>query len=61
MHWQLQGFHEFADFTEEDVDTANGSIMCSSQEVVMLPLDEPMHVTKRWSRNARYRCSWNTI
>nr|QEG99455.1 4-hydroxyphenylpyruvate dioxygenase [Bromus tectorum] len=48
------GFHEFAEFTAEDVGTTesglNSVVLASNSEGVLLPLNEPVHGTKRRSQ-----------
>uniref|UniRef100_M8BRV3 4-hydroxyphenylpyruvate dioxygenase n=1 Tax=Aegilops tauschii TaxID=37682 RepID=M8BRV3_AEGTA len=48
------GFHEFAEFTTEDVGTAesglNSMVLANNSEGVLLPLNEPVHGTKRRSQ-----------
>nr|CAG25475.1 putative p-hydroxyphenylpyruvate dioxygenase [Zea mays] len=48
------GFHEFAEFTTEDVGTAesglNSMVLANNSENVLLPLNEPVHGTKRRSQ-----------
>ncbi|KAI3943558.1 hypothetical protein MKW92_024456 [Papaver armeniacum] len=45
------GFHEFAEFTAEDVGTAesglNSAVLASNNEMVLLPMNEPVYGTKR--------------
>ncbi|CAL4889727.1 unnamed protein product [Urochloa decumbens] len=48
------GFHEFAEFTAEDVGTAesglNSMVLANNSETVLIPLNEPVHGTKRRSQ-----------
>eukprot|EP00246_Nothoceros_aenigmaticus_P018528 TRINITY_DN971_c0_g1_i1.p1 TRINITY_DN971_c0_g1~~TRINITY_DN971_c0_g1_i1.p1 ORF type:complete len:426 (-),score=71.17 TRINITY_DN971_c0_g1_i1:274-1551(-) len=52
------GFHEFAEFTAEDVGTSdsglNSLVLSSNNELVLLPLNEPTHGTKRKSQIQTY-------
>ncbi|TKW37811.1 hypothetical protein SEVIR_1G073100v4 [Setaria viridis] len=52
------GFHEFAEFTAEDVGTAesglNAVVLANNSETVLLPLTEPVHGTKRRSQIQTY-------
>uniref|UniRef100_A0A0D9VCM5 4-hydroxyphenylpyruvate dioxygenase n=1 Tax=Leersia perrieri TaxID=77586 RepID=A0A0D9VCM5_9ORYZ len=52
------GFHEFAEFTAEDVGTAesglNSVVLANNGENVLLPLNEPVHGTKRRSQIQTY-------
>lgn len=52
------GFHEFAEFTAEDVGTAesglNSVVLANNSETVLLPLNEPVHGTKRRSQIQTY-------
>ncbi|KAL6629110.1 hypothetical protein ACP70R_028875 [Stipagrostis hirtigluma subsp. patula] len=52
------GFHEFAEFTAEDVGTAesglNSVVLANNAETVLLPLNEPVHGTKRRSQIQTY-------
>lgn len=51
---KMTGFHEFAEFTAEDVGTVdsglNSVVMASNDEMVLLPLNEPTYGTKRKSQ-----------
>eukprot|EP00262_Sarcandra_glabra_P007755 TRINITY_DN20693_c0_g1_i1.p1 TRINITY_DN20693_c0_g1~~TRINITY_DN20693_c0_g1_i1.p1 ORF type:complete len:441 (+),score=15.09 TRINITY_DN20693_c0_g1_i1:53-1375(+) len=51
---RFTGFHEFAEFTAEDVGTAesglNSMVLASNDEMVLLPMNEPVHGTKRKSQ-----------
>jgi 4-hydroxyphenylpyruvate dioxygenase len=52
------GFHEFAEFTAEDVGTAesglNSVVLANNAENVLLPLNEPVHGTRRRSQIQTY-------
>ncbi|XP_008811120.2 4-hydroxyphenylpyruvate dioxygenase [Phoenix dactylifera] len=52
------GFHEFAEFTAEDVGTAesglNSMVLANNEETVLLPVNEPVHGTKRRSQIQTY-------
>ncbi|XP_026417447.1 4-hydroxyphenylpyruvate dioxygenase-like isoform X2 [Papaver somniferum] len=52
------GFHEFAEFTAEDVGTAesglNSAVLASNNEMVLLPMNEPVYGTKRKSQIQTY-------
>ncbi|XP_052207496.1 4-hydroxyphenylpyruvate dioxygenase [Diospyros lotus] len=52
------GFHEFAEFTAEDVGTSesglNSVVLASNDEMVLLPLNEPVFGTKRKSQIQTY-------
>lgn len=52
------GFHEFAEFTSEDVGTTesglNSLVLASNDEMVLLPLNEPVYGTKRKSQIQTY-------
>nr|XP_051194655.1 4-hydroxyphenylpyruvate dioxygenase isoform X2 [Lolium perenne] len=52
------GFHEFAEFTAEDVGTTesglNSVVLANNSENVLLPLNEPVHGTKRRSQIQTY-------
>lgn len=52
------GFHEFAEFTADDVGTAesglNSMVLASNNEMVLLPLNEPVFGTKRKSQIQTY-------
>jgi 4-hydroxyphenylpyruvate dioxygenase len=54
----LLGFHEFAEFTAEDVGTAesglNSVVLANNSEAVLLSLNEPVHGTKRRSQIQTY-------
>ncbi len=48
------GFHEFAEFTAEDVGTVdsglNSMVMANNSEFVLMPINEPTFGTKRKSQ-----------
>lgn len=52
------GFHEFAEFTAEDVGTAesglNSVVLSNNEETVLLPVNEPVYGTKRRSQIQTY-------
>ncbi|XP_047148695.1 4-hydroxyphenylpyruvate dioxygenase [Vigna umbellata] len=52
------GFHEFAEFTAEDVGTTesglNSVVLANNSETVLLPLNEPVYGTKRRSQIETY-------
>ncbi|KAH7533705.1 4-hydroxyphenylpyruvate dioxygenase [Ziziphus jujuba] len=52
------GFHEFAEFTAEDVGTSdsglNSVVLANNDEMVLLPLNEPVFGTKRKSQIQTY-------
>nr|AID81984.1 hydroxyphenylpyruvate dioxygenase [Capsella bursa-pastoris] len=52
------GFHQFAEFTADDVGTAesglNSAVLASNDEMVLLPINEPVHGTKRKSQIQTY-------
>ncbi|XP_061342768.1 4-hydroxyphenylpyruvate dioxygenase [Gastrolobium bilobum] len=52
------GFHEFAEFTAEDVGTSesglNSVVLANNEEMVLLPLNEPVYGTKRKSQIETY-------
>ncbi|KDD74142.1 hypothetical protein H632_c1538p1, partial [Helicosporidium sp. ATCC 50920] len=52
------GFHEFAEFTAEDVGTVdsglNSMVLASNNEMVLLPINEPTFGTKRKSQIQTY-------
>ncbi|XP_019702972.2 4-hydroxyphenylpyruvate dioxygenase-like isoform X1 [Elaeis guineensis] len=54
----FMGFHEFAEFTAEDVGTVesglNSMVLANNEETVLLPLNEPVHGTKRRSQIQTY-------
>ncbi|CAN6271555.1 unnamed protein product [Urochloa humidicola] len=51
---RFTGFHEFTEFTAEDVGTAesglNSVVLANSSETVLFPVVEPVHGTKRRSQ-----------
>eukprot|EP00271_Cylindrocystis_brebissonii_P013236 TRINITY_DN32930_c0_g1_i1.p1 TRINITY_DN32930_c0_g1~~TRINITY_DN32930_c0_g1_i1.p1 ORF type:complete len:425 (-),score=78.19 TRINITY_DN32930_c0_g1_i1:1320-2594(-) len=55
---RFTGFHEFAEFTAEDVGTVdsglNSMVLASNNEMVLLPMNEPTHGTKRKSQIQTY-------
>ncbi|CAM6089693.1 unnamed protein product [Calypogeia fissa] len=55
---QFTGFHEFAEFTADDVGTAdsglNSLVLASNNEMVLLPMNEPVFGTKRKSQIQTY-------
>ncbi|XP_060187504.1 4-hydroxyphenylpyruvate dioxygenase [Lycium barbarum] len=55
---RFTGFHEFAEFTAEDVGTAesglNSIVLANNDETVLLPLNEPVYGTKRKSQIQTY-------
>ncbi|PKA52251.1 4-hydroxyphenylpyruvate dioxygenase [Apostasia shenzhenica] len=52
------GFHEFAEFTAEDVGTEesglNSVVLANNEETVLIPMNEPVHGTKRRSQIQTY-------
>ncbi|VFQ93746.1 unnamed protein product [Cuscuta campestris] len=54
----ITGFHEFAEFTAEDVGTAesglNSVVLANNEETVLMPLNEPVFGTKRKSQIQTY-------
>lgn len=52
------GFHEFAEFTADDIGTAesglNSVVLANNEETVLIPLNEPVHGTKRRSQIQTY-------
>jgi len=54
----FSGFHEFAEFVAEDVGTVdsglNSMVLASNNEMVLLPLNEPTHGTRRKSQIQTY-------
>ncbi|GMG98862.1 hypothetical protein Nepgr_000702 [Nepenthes gracilis] len=52
------GFHEFAEFTAEDVGTSesglNSVVLASNDEMVLMPMNEPVFGTKRKSQIQTY-------
>lgn len=55
---RFTGFHKFAEFTAEDVGTAesglNSVVLANNEETVLLPLNEPVAGTKRRSQIQTY-------
>ncbi|KAJ7965052.1 4-hydroxyphenylpyruvate dioxygenase [Quillaja saponaria] len=55
---QFTGFHEFAEFTAEDVGTSesglNSSVLANNEETLLLPINEPVFGTKRKSQIQTY-------
>jgi 4-hydroxyphenylpyruvate dioxygenase len=55
---KMTGFHEFAEFTAEDVGTLdsglNSVVLANNEEEVLLPLNEPTYGTKRKSQIQTY-------
>lgn len=55
---KFTGFHEFAEFTAEDVGTSesglNSVVLANNDETVLLPMNEPVHGTKRKSQIQTY-------
>ncbi|KAL0378763.1 UNVERIFIED_CONTAM: 4-hydroxyphenylpyruvate dioxygenase [Sesamum radiatum] len=55
---KFTGFHEFAEFTAEDVGTAesglNSVVLANNNENVLFPLNEPVYGTKRKSQIQTY-------
>ncbi|KAK4795756.1 hypothetical protein SAY86_028082 [Trapa natans] len=55
---QFTGFHEFAEFTSEDVGTSesglNSVVLANNEETVLLPMNEPVFGTKRKSQIQTY-------
>ncbi|WJX59340.1 4-hydroxyphenylpyruvate dioxygenase [Trifolium repens] len=54
----IHGFHEFAEFTEEDVGTSesglNSVALANNEETVLFPINEPVYGTKRKSQIETY-------
>lgn len=52
------GFHEFAEFTAEDVGTSesglNSTVLANNEETVLFPMNEPVFGTKRKSQIQTY-------
>ncbi|CAN6571272.1 unnamed protein product [Malus baccata var. baccata] len=52
------GFHEFAEFTADDVGTSesglNSVVLANNEETVLLPMNEPVYGTKRKSQIQTY-------
>ncbi|WCJ26622.1 4-hydroxyphenylpyruvate dioxygenase [Euphorbia peplus] len=55
---QFTGFHEFAEFTAEDVGTMdsglNSAVLANNEETVLFPMNEPVFGTKRKSQIQTY-------
>jgi 4-hydroxyphenylpyruvate dioxygenase len=55
---KFTGFHEFAEFTADDVGTTesglNSMVLASNNEMVLLPINEPVFGTKRKSQIQTY-------
>ena len=55
---EFTGFHEFAEFTAEDVGTSesglNSVVLANNEETVLLPMNEPVYGTKRKSQIETY-------
>uniref|UniRef100_A0A2P2JY98 4-hydroxyphenylpyruvate dioxygenase n=1 Tax=Rhizophora mucronata TaxID=61149 RepID=A0A2P2JY98_RHIMU len=55
---EFTGFHEFAEFTAEDVGTSesglNSLVLANNEETVLLPMNEPVFGTKRRSQIQTY-------
>eukprot|EP01018_Ginkgo_biloba_P030703 Gb_36778 [translate_table: standard] len=55
---EFTGFHQFAEFTAEDVGTGesglNSMVLASNNEMVLLPMNEPVFGTKRKSQIQTY-------
>nr|BAH10638.1 4-hydroxyphenylpyruvate dioxygenase [Hevea brasiliensis] len=55
---EFTGFHEFAEFTAEDVGTSesglNSLVLANNEDTVLLPLNEPVFGTKRKSQIQTY-------
>ena len=53
-----QGFHEFAEFTAEDVGTVdsglNSCVLANNNEMILLPVNEPTFGTRRKSQIQTY-------
>jgi len=53
-----KGFHEFAEFTAEDVGTVdsglNSVVLANNEETILLPINEPTYGTKRKSQIQTY-------
>ncbi|KAJ1417216.1 Glyoxalase/Bleomycin resistance protein/Dihydroxybiphenyl dioxygenase [Ochromonadaceae sp. CCMP2298] len=54
----MTGFHEFAEFTAEDVGSVdsglNSAVLANSNELILLPVNEPTYGTKRKSQIQTY-------
>ncbi|CAN1123164.1 4-hydroxyphenylpyruvate dioxygenase [Linum perenne] len=55
---EFTGFHEFAEFTAADVGTSesglNSAVLANNEEMVLLPMNEPVYGTKRKSQIQTY-------
>ncbi|GAB2275177.1 4-hydroxyphenylpyruvate dioxygenase [Dionaea muscipula] len=55
---KFTGFHDFAEFTAEDVGTSesglNSVVLANNEEMVLLPMNEPVYGTKRKSQIQTY-------
>jgi 4-hydroxyphenylpyruvate dioxygenase len=55
---QFTGFHEFAEFTAEDIGTSesglNSMVLANNDETVLIPMNEPVFGTKRKSQIQTY-------
>lgn len=55
---KFTGFHEFAEFTTEDVGTSesglNSAVVANNDETVLFPMNEPVYGTKRKSQIQTY-------
>ncbi|XP_074273066.1 4-hydroxyphenylpyruvate dioxygenase isoform X2 [Silene latifolia] len=55
---KFTGFHEFAEFTAEDVGTSesglNSAVLANNDETVLIPMNEPVYGTKRKSQIQTY-------
>lgn len=55
---KVTGFHEFAEFTSEDVGTVdsglNSMVLANNNEMILLPINEPTHGTRRKSQIQTY-------
>ncbi|KAB5568414.1 hypothetical protein DKX38_002207 [Salix brachista] len=55
---EFTGFHEFAEFTAEDVGTSesglNSVVLANNEEMVLFPMNEPVFGTKRKSQIQTY-------
>ncbi|KNA09446.1 hypothetical protein SOVF_153380 [Spinacia oleracea] len=55
---KFTGFHEFAEFTADDVGTSesglNSAVLANNEETVLIPMNEPVYGTKRKSQIQTY-------
>ncbi|XP_021724576.1 4-hydroxyphenylpyruvate dioxygenase-like [Chenopodium quinoa] len=55
---KFTGFHEFAEFTADDVGTSesglNSAVLANNSETVLIPMNEPVYGTKRKSQIQTY-------